>query len=46
MDPNETLVQLRAAIESGECDEVISLFLDLDQWLTRGGFKPNYWALP
>ena len=55
MDPNATLELLRklltdarsgglAGMEAEALQEVSDLFGALDQWLTRGGFLPDYWA--
>lgn len=54
MDPNKCLKDIRAHIENAgatenqreyfDClDEVATLFLSLDNWLTQGGFKPDDW---
>lgn len=54
MDPNETLRKLRAMVTainndrgaSGREDHTAQLFIDLDEWLTKGGFVPNDWYHP
>jgi hypothetical protein len=47
MDPNETLARLRELAEKpvslDVCEEMQGLFDDLDQWLSKGGFKPAAW---
>lgn len=42
MDPNETLRQLRHAVE-GESADIFELFSALDGWLSKGGFLPTDW---
>ena len=55
MDPNEALEACRKSIQDfeladgvyNELDELLELveaFQDLDNWLTKGGFKPKEWA--
>ena len=52
MDPNETLAQMRAAIETfwatdgstESADDVAVYAAALDQWLSRGGFLPTAWS--
>ena len=55
MDPNATLTELREAARGywtappTDTEEaglrVVELFEALDEWLTRGGFLPEAWAL-
>jgi len=54
MDPNATLKALRAAIQDhedsegdSECDvyEIVELFEALDEWMSKGGFTPDAWAV-
>lgn len=53
MDPNEALKRIREHYRAIQCgafdlhDEAVLLadmVEDLDQWLTRGGFKPAAWS--
>lgn len=56
MDPNETLSDLRAIFARWEewgvlethpesaMDELVDLFFGLDEWLTKGGFRPDDWS--
>jgi hypothetical protein len=50
MDPNETLMQLRAwaagVLESPQGDrehDAAELFDALDNWIAKGGFLPTDW---
>lgn len=55
MDVNATLAEAREIAaridalllhdaEPADADRLASLFLALDQWLSRGGFLPRDWA--
>lgn len=55
MDPNETLAEIRKILAKtitrfGQAqrfenlEAVASLFQDLDEWLSKGGFLPGDWA--
>jgi hypothetical protein len=55
VDPDETLAQLREAIEAvwaaessvaaaAAADHVAEYAAALDQWLSRGGFLPAAWS--
>lgn len=56
MDPNATLSRLRIIFNNWEewgnleldaaasMEEVSELFLDIDNWLTSGGFRPDDWS--
>ena len=57
MDPDATLAQIRDLIKQGRnarqdavaadrYSEAIELFMGLDEWLKRGGFKPHDWRCP
>lgn len=55
MDPNKTLADLLtwakheisySDVESAEIAVGAQLFLDLDKWLTKGGFLPDRWKSP
>lgn len=51
MDPNETLRKLREMIQDEETymdnrDSIISLFMDLDEWLSNDGMLPDDWFGP
>jgi len=54
MDPNETLHELRLAVEAISVapdlasknvlrERVVELFVDLDTWMSNGGFSPDAW---
>lgn len=54
MDPNEVLARLRAHLGSAERARSLAeannyrelacyRFMDLDEWLTKGGFPPADW---
>ena len=48
MDPNETLNKIRYLSHMYwkgrmEADEALLAFQDLDEWLSKGGFKPCEW---
>lgn len=51
MDPDETLYQLRAAVQAARLqapDDAVTarlseLFDALDDWLVRGGVLPTHW---
>ena len=52
MDPNVTLAGIRAITENyqgefaeGKGDELVQLVTDLDEWLCKGGFRPQAWYL-
>jgi hypothetical protein len=55
MDPNASLSRIRALVrehaaaesnehKAGIADELVDLIDSLDQWLSRGGFKPKPWS--
>jgi len=50
MDPDATLADIRWTIREYRegnldiyMDDLIALIDDLDNWLSRGGFKPKAW---
>lgn len=51
MDPNETLRRIRAALDTiaslgnkpAAVNELVDAVVDLDGWLSRGGFLPDDW---
>jgi hypothetical protein len=51
MDPNATLRQLRELVKEFNKQhdfehpqrELVDTIVDLDEWLTRGGFLPDSW---
>ena len=54
MDPNATLKEIRALMDSMVCRErgdiaqrdtlhLVDLVTALDEWLTKGGFSPEPW---
>ena len=48
MDPNETLNKIRWWTHQYfngrvEADEALMAFMDLDEWLLKGGFAPEEW---
>jgi len=43
MDPDETLSLARSAVAHGEYIEAAAFYETLDEWLSRGGFKPRDW---
>ena len=42
MDPNVTLEYILASIEDREMDIAWDYYTDLQCWLDRGGFPPNW----
>lgn len=42
MDPNACLARMLDAIVSGDKDEAIDAASDLNEWLARGGFEPDW----
>jgi len=42
MDPNETLRLARAALKAGNRREAAEHYADLQTWLARGGFEPDW----
>ena len=55
MDPNEALSDIRTLCAEWQelmidkdaadvLDELIVMFMDLDDWLTTGGFRPDDWS--
>jgi len=43
VDINEALKELRAAVESGNTEDITNSFAAVDGWLSRGGFLPDDW---
>lgn len=54
MDPNATLARIRELAAQLEIDssdpyvveELAEQFTALDEWLSKGGFKPSAWVTP
>lgn len=42
MDPNACLMRWLAATEAGDMDEASDAAIDLECWLARGGFAPDW----
>lgn len=49
MDPNEALAEIRYLSNlywkgrGASVDDILLAFLDLDEWMSRGGFPPDDW---
>lgn len=49
MDPNATLTELRSLVvnhegnTTPEHDQLVELFSDLDEWISKGGVLPAAW---
>jgi hypothetical protein len=43
MDPNAALANLRQAVEIGDTVAATQAAVDLDEWLSKGGFLPKGW---
>ena len=44
MNPDVTLAQIRAAIDTGQYEDAADFFGYLDEWLCKGGFLPKEWS--
>lgn len=43
MDPNATLREMRIHYANGRYQEAAELAIELDHWISRGGFLPDDW---
>ena len=46
MDPNETLRIIAEALDDGDYAEAREFAINLEDWLHKGGFAPNWKAYP